>query len=126
MKREATKKVLQAVRAVLTGRLYINPKVAMMMAERWADGASPAPAGPVARLSDRELEVFRKLGAGRGTRQIANEMNLSLKTVQTFMTRMKGKLGVNTITELLREAVRHEGDSGPASNAAGEPPERCR
>ena len=61
------------------------------------------------QLSDRELEVFQMLGQGRGTRQISESMGISLKTVQAYCARIKEKLGLNSATELLREAVRwHE------------------
>ena len=57
-------------------------------------------------MSDRELDVFRLVGQGRETRQIADALHLSAKTVQTYCARIKDKLGLNTANELLREAVR--------------------
>jgi DNA-binding CsgD family transcriptional regulator len=57
-------------------------------------------------LSDRELEVFRRLGEGQGTRRISADMNLSMKTVQAYAARIKEKLGLANISELVREAVR--------------------
>jgi len=61
---------------------------------------------PVSRLSDRELEVFRLLGQGRGTREVAEMLSLSAKTVQAYCARIKEKLGLESSTQLLREAVR--------------------
>jgi len=106
MKREATKGVLQAIRCVLGGKLYLSDKMAMMMAEKFVDGR-PKPEGSIIEsLSDRELEVFQLLGRGCGTRQIADELHVSFKTVQAFCARIKEKLNLASATELLREAVR--------------------
>jgi DNA-binding NarL/FixJ family response regulator len=106
MKREATKRVLEAIRSVLAGKLYLSDKMAMMMAERFVDGR-PNPTGSVVEdLSDRELEVFQLLGRGYGTRRIADELHVSIKTVQSFCARIKEKLKLLTAAELLREAVR--------------------
>ena len=67
-----------------------------------------AASSPVERLSDRELEIFRLLGQGRTTSQIAGDLNLSLKTVQAYCARAKEKFGVTSLTELLRAAIRWE------------------
>jgi DNA-binding NarL/FixJ family response regulator len=106
MKRAATKNVLQALRTVLQGNLYISNGIAKMMAEKFLDGKAPATGSLVDLLSDRELEVFQLLGHGRGTRQIAEEMHVSFRTVQAFCARIKEKLKLASATELLREAVR--------------------
>jgi DNA-binding NarL/FixJ family response regulator len=109
MKREATKKVLQAIRCVLEGRLYISEKVNAIMTEKFVVGKSTATESPISRLSDRELEVFQLLGRGYSTRQIADELHISFKTVQAFHARIKEKLSLANATELLREAIRwHE------------------
>ena len=77
-----------------------------MMAEKFVDGR-PKPEGSIIEsLSDRELEVFQLLGRGCGTRQIADELHVSFKTVQAFCARIKEKLNLASATELLREAVR--------------------
>jgi DNA-binding NarL/FixJ family response regulator len=106
MKRETTRKVVAAIRSVLEGKLWISEPVATAMATRFVS-AKALPAGsPVEQLSDRELEVFELLGQGRGTRQIAEILGVSLKTVQAYCARMKEKLHLGGATELLREAVR--------------------
>jgi DNA-binding NarL/FixJ family response regulator len=106
MKREATKNVLQAIRSVLEGKLYLSPKMARLLAGKFVEGRPPA-AGPlVERLSNRELEVFQLLGRGCNTRQIAEEMRVSFRTIQAFCARIKQKLNLANATELLREAVR--------------------
>jgi DNA-binding NarL/FixJ family response regulator len=106
MKREATKTVLQAIRCVLEGKLYLNNKLARQMAGEFVERKPTATASPVELLSDRELEVFQLLGRGLGTRQIAEEMHVSFRTVQTFSARIKEKLNLSTGTELLRVAMR--------------------
>jgi DNA-binding NarL/FixJ family response regulator len=106
MKREATKKVLQAIRCVLGGKLYLSDKMALKMAEKFVDGRPVAQVSVIERLSDRELEVFQLLGRGYGTRQIAEELHISVKTVQAFYARIKEKLSLPGATELLREALR--------------------
>jgi DNA-binding NarL/FixJ family response regulator len=106
MKREATKGVLQAIRGVLGGKLYLSDKMAMMMAEKFVDGRPKTGGSVIESLSDRELEVFQLLGRGYSTRQIADELHVSFKTVQAFCARIKEKLALSSATELLREAVR--------------------
>jgi DNA-binding NarL/FixJ family response regulator len=110
MKREATKNVLQAIRQVRGGKLYVSDKMAMKMAEKFVDGKPAQLGSPVEKLSDRELEVFQLLGRGYSTRKIAEELHVSFKTIQAFSARIKDKLGLTTATELLLEAVRwHDG-----------------
>jgi DNA-binding NarL/FixJ family response regulator len=106
MKREATKNVLQAIRTVLKGEMYISESMAKMMAEKFVAGNYAAPSSPVDLLSDRELEVFQLLGRGCGTRQIAEELHVGFKTVQSFNARIKEKLNLSSGTELLRAATR--------------------
>jgi DNA-binding NarL/FixJ family response regulator len=106
MKREATKRVLDAIRSVLEGKLYMSDKMAVAMAEKFVDGRPPAEGSTVEKLSDRELEVFQLLGRGYNTRQIADELRVSFKTVQSFCARIKEKLNFSNAAELLREAVR--------------------
>jgi DNA-binding NarL/FixJ family response regulator len=106
MKREATKRVLEAIRCVLGGKLYMSDKLAMMMAEKFVDGRPKKEGSVIEKLSDRELEVFQLLGRGYNTRQIADELHVSFKTVQSFCARIKEKLNFSNAAELLREAVR--------------------
>ena len=110
MKRETTKKVLAAIRRVLEGGVHVSDDFAAVMAEKLVGGRSRQTADQpiVTLLSDRELEVFRLLGQGRGTPQIAEMLGLSLKTVQAYCARIKEKLGLSNATELLREALRFE------------------
>jgi DNA-binding NarL/FixJ family response regulator len=107
MKRETTKSVLTAIRRVLEGDVYVSERVMSAMARRMGSRKMAA-TSPVERLSDRELEIFRLLGQGRTPSQIADDLHLSLKTVQAYCARAKEKFGVNSLTELLRAAIRWE------------------
>ena len=106
MKGEATKKVIEAIRTVLDGKLFVSERVTALMAEKFAEHSSKKTGSPIELLSDRELEVFQLLGSGLGTRQIAEQLHISFKTVQAFSARIKDKLQLDNINELLREAVR--------------------
>jgi DNA-binding NarL/FixJ family response regulator len=106
MKRETSKSVLASIRRVLAGGVYVSERLVNKMALKLASSQSSATRSPVERLSDRELEIFRLLGQGRTTSQIAADLNLSLKTVQAYCARAKEKFGVTSLTELLRAAIR--------------------
>src|SRR5213596_170449 len=108
MKRETTKSVLTCIRRVLEGGVYVSERVVNTMARRLAASPKTAGASPVERLSDRELEIFRLLGQGRTTSEIAEDLHLSLKTVQAYCARAKEKFGVSSLGELLRAAIRWE------------------
>jgi DNA-binding NarL/FixJ family response regulator len=108
MKRETSKSVLASIRRVLEGGVYVSEKIVNRMAQRLSSSRKAAAGSPVERLSDRELEIFRLLGQGRTTSQIAGDLNLSLKTVQAYCARAKEKFGVTSLTELLRAAIRWE------------------
>ena len=109
VKRETTRKVIAAIRQVLSGAVYLSEQLAATLATQYVTGKKVTQASPVEQLSDRELEVFELLGQGRGTRQIAEVLKVSVKTVQAYCGRIKEKLNLNSATELLREAVRwHE------------------
>ena len=108
MKRETTKEVLTALRRVLQGDVYVSERVVNLMARRIGSPRKAAASSPVEQLSDRELEIFRLLGQGRTTSQIAADLHLSLKTVQAYCARAKEKFGVDSLTELLRAAIRWE------------------
>jgi len=108
MKRETTKSVLTAIRRVLEGSVYLSERVVNGMARKLSLSDKAAVGSPVDRLSDRELEIFRLLGQGRTTSQIADDLHLSLKTVQAYCARAKEKFGVSSLAELLRAAIRWE------------------
>lgn len=104
MKRESTTRIVEAIRTVRHGSVYANPEVLSRLAERMV-GRRNAP-GSVDALSDRELEVFRRMGEGHATKRIATDLGVSMKTVQEYQARIKEKLGLADATELMRAAVR--------------------
>jgi DNA-binding NarL/FixJ family response regulator len=106
MKRESTKNVLASIRRVLEGGVYVSERVVNSMARRFSSSPKATESSPVELLSDRELEIFRLLGQGRTTAQIAEDLHLSLKTVQAYCARAKEKFGVSSLCELLRAAIR--------------------
>ena len=106
MKRETATKVITAIRQVLEGKLYMSESLAVAMAAQFVTGKPLTTGSLVEQLSDRELEVFELLGDGRGTRQIAETLGVSIKTVQAYCARIKEKLNLASATELVREAVR--------------------
>ncbi|MEZ0335518.1 MAG: response regulator, partial [Gemmatimonadales bacterium] len=93
MKQEATENVLVALRRILRQEVYLSDRIAnKMLRQLVSHGGRGASEAPIARLSDRELEVFRLIGAGLGTRQIADELRISIKTVESYQAHIKEKL----------------------------------
>ena len=103
-KRESTKKMVSAIRQVLEGKLFISDEMKELMTEKFLGGTGGVTT--VEELSDRELEVFRMLGQGKDTRDIADQLHISIKTVQVYCSRIKEKFKLGTHTDLLREAMR--------------------
>lgn len=109
MKRESTGQIAEAIRHARTGRIFANAATLAQLSARFM-GAAVGDASPLDVLSDREVDVFRRLGQGRTTRQIAEELGIGLKTVQTYCGRMKDKLGLAEGAALAHFALRwHEG-----------------
>ena len=98
-------KVIEGLREVLAGRVYVSERIASKMLTRLAAGGAGADGPAVNRLSDREFQVFELIGQGLQTRQIAERLHLSAKTVETHREHMKKKLGIASATELLAYAV---------------------
>lgn len=113
MKHERGKKVREAISRVLGGDVYLSERMSISMLSKltWGKG-SEKPVSPLENLSDRELEVFRMLGQAKGTRQIAEELNLNIATINTFRARIKEKLQLKTSTELLLHAIQWFKENG--------------
>jgi DNA-binding NarL/FixJ family response regulator len=105
MKQEATEKVLIAVRRILNGEVYLSDRMANKMLRQYLGGAPTAIQSRISALSDRELEVFCLIGEGRGTREIAEELRLSIKTVETYQAHIKEKLSLHSGRELIQHAI---------------------
>jgi DNA-binding NarL/FixJ family response regulator len=105
MKQEATEKVLVAVRRILSGEIYVSDRIAGKMLKHYITGSGTLRSSSIADLSDRELEVFRLIGEGHGTRQIAEELHLSIKTVESYQAHIKEKLSLRSSRELMQHAI---------------------
>lgn len=117
MKQEATERVLVALRRILNREIYVSDRVANKMVRQFvASNNSAAPRqSPLAGLSDRELEVLRLIGHGRGTRQISEELHISIKTVESYQGHLKEKLGLKNSRELVQYAIERAMSDKPAS-----------
>jgi DNA-binding NarL/FixJ family response regulator len=105
MKQEATEKVLVAIRRILQGEVYLSDRLTNTMLQQYVRGGSPTKRSPLVNLTDRELEVFRLIGAGHGTRQIADELHLSVKTIESYQAHIKEKLSLRNARELVQHAI---------------------
>jgi len=105
MKQEATEKVLVALRRILSGEIYVSDRIANSMLRHYVRGATASGQSSVSDLTDRELEVFRLIGEGQGTRQIAEALHLSVKTVESYQAHIKEKLSLRSARELVQHAV---------------------
>lgn len=105
MKQEASKEVLKAIHRVLSGEIYLSEKMSAKMLHKVAEGKMDAKTLPEGALSDRELQVFQMIGQGRGTRQIAEELHISAKTVESYRAHIKVKMNLTNAHELTQHAV---------------------
>lgn len=105
MKEEVAQNVVHAARKVLSGDIYISDRMRQKILRGVAGQRNHPASSSIERLSDRELEVFRLIGQGHGTRQIAEDLHLSVKTIETYRAHIKEKLGLSNATELVRQAV---------------------
>jgi DNA-binding NarL/FixJ family response regulator len=106
MKQEGGKKMLQAIRQVLSGQICVSEKMSARILEAFSGRLAEAAVSPVQLLSDREFEVFQWIGRGRGTREIAQQLRLSVKTVEVHRANIKKKLKLETANELAHYAFR--------------------
>ena len=105
MKQEATEKVLVAVRRILSHEIYVSERIANRMLQRYIGSRGAAGPSSIADLTDRELEVFRLIGEGHSTRQIAEELHISVKTVESYQAHIKEKLSLRSARELVQHAI---------------------
>jgi DNA-binding NarL/FixJ family response regulator len=105
MKQEATEKVLVALRRILSHEIYVSERIANRMLQRYIGSPSAGSSSSIADLTDRELEVFRLIGEGHSTRQIAEELHISVKTVESYQAHIKEKLSLRSARELVQHAI---------------------
>lgn len=106
MKQEGGKKLMQAIRHVLHGQIYVSERMSAKILEIFSGRRAESVKSAVECLSDREFEVFQLIGQGQGTRQIAEHLHLSIKTVEVHRANIKRKLELKNATDLVRYAVR--------------------
>lgn len=105
MKSESTQVVVDAIRTVMRGEIYLSRQMASRILSKVAVGRSSAPGFAIDELTDREMSVFQMLGQGHSVEEITDRLSLSRKTVETYRRRAKEKLGFETVAELLQYAV---------------------
>jgi len=106
MKQEGGKKIMEAIRQVLGGKVYVSEKMSAKILEIFSGGRPEATASPIEKLTDREFEIFQLIGKGLSTIQMAQQLHVSPKTIGVHRTNIKVKLDLKTAAELLRHAVR--------------------
>ena len=105
MKQEAAEKVLLALRRILSREIYVSERIANRMLQRYIGSRGAGRPASVADLTDRELEVFRLIGEGHSTRRIAEELHISVKTVESYQAHIKEKLSLRSARELVQHAI---------------------
>src|ERR1700687_3309275 len=105
MKQEATERVLVAVRQILAKNVYVSDRIANPMLQHYIKGSVSERKSPIAELSDRELEVFRLIGVGHGTRMTADDPHRSVKTGESYQAHIKEKLSLKNGRELVQRSI---------------------
>ncbi len=104
-KQESIEMVVTAIQRVLGGEIFVSEAIRSTMLQQFVSGRAETGSSPLKRLSDRELEVFEMIGQGLGTRQIAEQLGLSVKTIETYRANIKDKLKLKNSIELVQRAV---------------------
>lgn len=105
MKKEAAESIVIAIRNILDGKIHVSERIMTQLLDKFHVNPDSRYAPTEEVLTDRELEVFRLIGAGLSTREIAERMNLGVKTIGTYRDRIKQKLYIKSAAELTRRAV---------------------
>lgn len=112
MKQEAGENVIVAIRRLLQGEMYLSEQIKERMLHRFVNKRGDSPAFAIDALSDREMEVFQLIGNGYSTRQIAEKLNLSSKTIDSYREHLKLKLSLSSGAELVRYAIQWARNDG--------------
>lgn len=110
-KHSGAAKIVEAIRAVLNGRIYVSEEMSAHFLEQLSGRSSPQTRSPVEQLSDREFEVFELIGQGLSAHDIAQRLFLSAKTVDAHRANIKEKLKIKTTAELIAYAARWNADN---------------
>jgi DNA-binding NarL/FixJ family response regulator len=111
MKQEVVEKVMDAIRRIRAGKVFVSERVAAQMLNQVVDGNDIAAQSPVDSLSDRELEIVTMIGNGTQTRDISRRLAISIKTVESHRAHIKLKLGLDNATQLVQWCVRWVGEN---------------
>lgn len=103
MKQEASETVLEGLRRILAGHVFLSPVMAGKLLKKVSGDVEPV--SPLELLSDREMQIFQMIGMGRETREIADVLHISVKTIESHYSNIKRKLGVASMRDLMRHAM---------------------
>lgn len=106
MKEAGSEKMLEAIRTVLSGEISVSPKMASKILSLFSGQRPRGSSSPIEKLTDREFDVYQLIGQGKATKDIADQLHLSHKTVAVHRANIKEKLGIASVTELMHQAVR--------------------
>lgn len=121
MKSEPTQKIVRAIEEVSEGQVYLSRHITSHILSKVIRTEDYTSSSHLEELTDRELTVFRRLGEGHTVRQIADQLDLNRKTVETYRRRAKEKLGHDTVDGLLQHAVQWTGNQGTTPSQADDP-----
>ncbi len=113
MKEAGGENLLSAIRQVLRGEVYVSPRMSARILEGLSGTKPRGSSSPIEKLTDREFEIFQLIGQGNSTRDIAEKLHLSTKTVDVHRSHIKEKLDLKDVTALMRHAVRWVETQGP-------------
>ena len=106
MKEAGGENLLAAIRQILRGEVYVSPRMSARILEGLSGSRPRGSSSPIEKLTDREFEVFQLIGQGKSTRDIAEQLHLSPKTVDVHRANIREKLELTDVTALIRHAVR--------------------
>jgi DNA-binding NarL/FixJ family response regulator len=106
MKEAGGENLLTAIRQVLRGEVYVSPRMSARILNNLSTTRPRGSNSPIEKLTDREFEIFQLIGQGKSTRDIAEQLHLSTKTIDVHRSHIKEKLELNDVTALIRHAVR--------------------
>jgi DNA-binding NarL/FixJ family response regulator len=106
MKEVVSENIIEAIRTILTGEIYVSDTISKKFLHKIAGDKSGTAKASIENLSDREFEIFRLIGEGYKASQIAKQLHLSIKTIETYRARLKEKLNIDSAAELLRYAIK--------------------
>ena len=105
MKQEASESVVGAIRSIMAGNIHVSPTIMSNILNSFQKQPDRLNESPLKRITDRELQIFQLIGRGMTPRQIASQLNISVRTIGTYRERIKEKLNLASAGDLVRHAV---------------------